>query len=808
MIGCHSRMWRFRDISITKKLFIIMAIMAILITTELVALSYAIKVFSAVRAYVGGEGLWSKAQKNAAYFLVKYSNTHNEKDYQNYLDYLKVPSSDHQARLALSKNPVDYEAARQGFLGGRIHPDDINGIIWLFSTFHSVHYIDKAIRVWSKADDLMTQFRQKGEALHQSIQTHTATPMNIATQLIDIDKLNNELTTVEDEFSYTLGQASRWLENLILKLLLSTAITVEFTGIFFTTMIGLEISRNINAMNKVAKKIANSDYSERINVPSKDEIGQLAISFNAMIDELDRSAERKSRLEEKFKSILEGAPDAMVITNKDGVIVMINAQTEKIFGYTKQEIIGKHVECLVPERYRHKHVDHRTHYFINPHPREMGVGLDLYGLRKNGHEFPVEISLSPVETEEGILALAAIRDITDKKQNELALIEKNIELENANLAKDQFLSHMSHELRTPLNGIITMTQLLSTSPLSDDQKDKLDIISESEDQLLFVINQILDFSKVKYGNIEVEKIVFNLRELIKKILAVYEVKAKLKKINLTCNIDENISELYIGDKVKILQALSNILDNAIKFTNNGKIDVNVTTHKKNDNTTIILFEVTDTGIGITSQNRSRLFEPFSQGDYSMTRRYGGTGLGLAISKGLIEAMGGMIDVESSEHGSRFYFTVPLIESRTLFDTKHTSYTETTKAIESPKKNIRILLAEDNKLSQKTLKVILENYGYQISIVSDGLEVLEELKKSNYDLILMDCQMPNMDGYATTKKIRENELSGDKKIPIIGVTAHAMENDRKKCLDAGMSDYISKPFNIVELYNLIRNYVKK
>jgi len=443
---------------------------------------------------------------------------------------LTVPLSDHQARSALSKNPIDYNNARQGFLDGRVHPADIDGVIWLFSTFNRIYYINNAIKVWTKADKLMGGFIREGDKLYQLISTNQATSLDIDKQLAHLEELNRKLTVVEDQFSFTLGQASRWLENLIFKILIGIAITVEFTGIFLTIMIGLNISRNIKAISKVAKKITKSDFSERVIVSSKDEVGQLAISFNVMIDELDKNIKRQRQLENKFKSILESAPDALVITNQDGEIMLINVQTKKIFGYSKSEITGKYIECLVPPRFRSAQNNISNTSFLNSFAESMKTGIELYGLRKNGDEFPVEISLSPVEIEEGTLTLYVIRDLTEKKNIELMLIDKNVQLENANVAKDQFLSHMSHELRTPLNGIITMTQLLITSDLTKNQKDQLDIISESEMQLLLIINQILDFSKIKSKMIEVEKVVFNLHELIRKTLAVYEIKSQIKNI--------------------------------------------------------------------------------------------------------------------------------------------------------------------------------------------------------------------------------------------------------------------------------------
>ena len=456
-----------------------MTIMAVLITTELAALNYTMKILSAVRTYVGGEGLWSKAQKNGAYYLIKYSYTFNESDYQNYLNFMKIPLSDHQARLALSKNPIDYNAARLGFLGGGIYPEDIDGIIWLFQRFNSVYYINKAIKIWSNADVLLKEFIQQGDKLHQSISANHLSPNDLAQLLMNIGRLNNELTVVENEFSYTLGQASRWIEHVVFKVLIGIAVTVELTGILLTMIIGLKISRNVMAINKVAIKVAKSDFTERINTSSKDEIGQLAVSFNAMIDALDKHEKLQTLSEKKFKSILEGAPDALVLINQDGVIVMMNAQTEAVFGYTKQEIIEKHVEFLIPEGNRIKPADYRKYYVKNPHAQAMGANITLYGLRKNGNKFPIEISLSPIETDEGILALAAIRDVTDKINNEKKIIKKNKDLEKS-LEKQRQVSQ----------------ELAERSRSLEDQTAKTNIEQSSKNLLLNILESSTEYSIV------------------------------------------------------------------------------------------------------------------------------------------------------------------------------------------------------------------------------------------------------------------------------------------------------------------------
>lgn len=779
-----------------------MAVMAVLITTELVVLSYTIKIFSAVRAYVGGEGLWSKAQKNAAYYLIKYAYSHDEKDYQYYLYYLKVPLSDHQARIALGSNPIDYDAATKGFLGGRIHEDDIPGIIWLFTTFNKISYINKAIIVWGSGDALMEQFLQAGNQMHVLISSQHATPDQIKNQLALIDRLNLQLTDVEDEFSYTLGQASRWLEDVILKLVITTAVTVEFTGMLFTILTGFNLSKRINAMNKVANKIARDDFTERVVVTSKDEIGQLASSFNTMIDSLDTNIKQKYQVESNFKRILEGAPDAMIISDKDGRIVMANTQAEVIFGYPKYEILGKKIEFLIPQRFHTHHITNRSAYFSDPRTRSMGEGLELFGVKKNGDEFPVEISLAPIETEEGMLVLAAIRDVTTNKNIEKLLIDKNVQLINSDMAKDQFLTHMSHELRTPLNGIIVMTQILQAGNLTTEQHEQLDIISESNEQLLAVINQILDFSKIEAGSISVERVDFNLREFISKLLEAYIVRARDKHMDFTCNIASDVPARITGDVVKIRQILANLLDNAVKFTNKGEIKLEISL----EDNKFLRFDVKDTGIGIMPDVLPKLFRPFSQGDSSMTRKYGGTGLGLAISKRLVEVLGGSMNVTSSKSGSTFSFTIPCGDNSKAENREQLIKPASPEPVGTIAAKKRILIVEDNKLNQRALTLLLDKFHLAADIVNDGVEALKAMDDCHYDLILMDCQMPNMDGFQTTREIRKREASGGEHIPIIGVTAHAMQANTQKCLDAGMDESISKPYNINELHFLLHKYL--
>lgn len=505
--------------------------------------------------------------------------------------------------------------------------------------------------------------------------------------------------------------------------------------------------------------------------------------------ELDKSQTR-------LKNILEGAPDAMVMINRQGLMEMINAQTEKVFGYSRSELIDKPIETLIPGN---------VQSFLQPPERAMGADLELFGLKHDGTQFPVEISLSPVLTDEGRVTLAAIRDVSEKKAIEKMLLEKNMQLINSDLAKDQFLAHMSHELRTPLNGIISMTQLLMTSDLSSDQKEQLEIINESNEHLLQVINQILDFSKVESGNVGLESVEYDLQELIKRLINIYKVKCAEKKLTLVYHVQENLPKKCSGDFVKIRQVLTNILDNAIKFTNTGSVEFNVSC-VVDPVQSQIHFEVIDTGIGIPEDVLPKLFKPFSQGDSSITRRYGGTGLGLAISKRLAEVMGGTITVKSSDKGTKFKFIVPCTGCSDVVDDAAIS-DEPEKCNDKLLSHIGdILLVEDNKLNQRSLTIILEKLGFSVTIAGDGYEALQALSANEFHLVLMDCQMPHMDGYRTTMEIRKHEEGRHRHVPIIGVTAHAMEGNRFKCMEAGMDDVICKPFNIYDLNKMILKYI--
>lgn len=497
-----------------------------------------------------------------------------------------------------------------------------------------------------------------------------------------------------------------------------------------------------------------------------------------------------------YEAVVEDGSDIIFIVDYSGKILYHNPSVEETLGHAPGSLVDKvFFDFIMPDTLESFKVE-----FDKSVGKPYDESIEFRFLCKDNSYRYLEfnsINLKHKANVEGLIL--DCRDITQRKKDAEELLR-------AQKAKEQFLANMSHEIRTPVNGISGMISLLSETTDPSDRALYLNAIKNSTESLKVIINDILDLSAIESGKLKFEEIGFSVRYQLSAVLDTFLYQSKDKGIDLKYTIDNDVNEVLLGDPARLNQVLINLVSNAIKFTHVGEISINVSVEKVNGNLRYIRFEVRDTGVGISEEKIHHIFDSFTQADASVTRRYGGTGLGLTIVKELIELQDGTIEVDSEENvGTTFTFIIPYQVGK-QDDLVYERSNTIKQAVEHDLTGVKVLLVEDNEVNRLFANSILAKWGCQVDSAENGHVALEKVKNYDFEIILMDVQMPILDGYETTRKIRK--LTDNKKsiVPIIALTANAIKGDIDRCMASGMNDYISKPFHPERLYQTMMKYL--
>jgi PAS domain S-box-containing protein len=623
---------------------------------------------------------------------------------------------------------------------------------------------------------------------------------SIVVKELDVDEQLPWKIVVESSMIPTLDKLTRWTTSVFAMLALLSVVISLASGFLSRRL----VEPLIRLQQSTRELPSSLNESEALPLPGEriEEIRGLTDNFRQMAGALrenfrnleklnetleDRVAQRTGELaasEARFRSYIENAPDGIFIMDRDGRYIDVNRAGCALAGYSREEILEKRAGEVIVAEDRAQAVQ-----VIDTLFSEGFWSGDFRGIRKDGTRITVASSLVRLSADTFIVFS---KDISDRKRIERELIEAKREAEAANGAKSAFLANISHEIRTPMNGILGMTRMLKRTGLDTEQREFLADIERSADHLMLLINDILDLSKIEAGRMEVELAEFRLRDAVSDVLRLQAASAAERGLSLSVEIGEDVPDRVVGDPLRLRQVLSNLLSNAVKFTEAGEVHLRVSGLEMAGAGPLLHFCVSDTGIGIPDEAREKIFAPFVQADLSMSRRYGGSGLGLSICRRLVELMGGRIWVEAPpEGGSAFRFFLPFA-----------TWADKSDRAESPAappagggRSLRILLAEDQEINIKYARAVLTEMGHAVEVVRDGRQACERVAAGACDLVLMDVQMPGMDGESAMRLIRDREAGTGGHTPLIALTAHAMLGDRERLIAAGFDAYVSKPLEV-------------
>ncbi len=519
-----------------------------------------------------------------------------------------------------------------------------------------------------------------------------------------------------------------------------------------------------------------------------------------------------SREKVLLRGLIDAISDLIFIKDYEGIYLACNKASAAFTGIPESEQIGRSDFDLF---------DHKTAQFIATNDREvLGSGkcvqTEEWMTSHDGSRVLLDVLKAPIFGRDGFVhgLVGICRDMTERKQTEEELVRSREAAQVATIAKSQFLATMSHEIRTPMNGVITILDLLLHSGLTPKQREYVELAKKSGSDLIYLLSDILDLSKIEADRLEPEISTFELRPVIAEIVSMLTPEAGGKGLELVSSIDSDVPEAFKGDRVRLRQIITNLISNAVKFTHKGSVALHIENVSAEGEIATLRFLVRDSGIGIPADKLEQIFETFTQADSSTTRKYGGTGLGLAICKRLAELLGGSIGVESNEgEGSTFWFTVVMEKQAERRDAQSRVFqpgrTDRRDITTKPDAANRILLTEDDPTARKILPLLLENCGYQVDVAKDGMEALLALENNDYALVLMDCMMPEMSGYQVTTVIR-NPASAVRQhdIPVIALTGNASQQDRDRCLAVGMNEHLPKPLIFDDLLAVLQNVLVK
>ena len=729
---------------VARRLALVVALFVAIVVCLLGLVHAQMGVLAGVRAYVGGEGLWSKGQKDAVHQLVRYAKSHDEADYEAYRRALTIPAGDRRARRELEQPQPDMRVVYDGFVQGQNHPDDVPDMARLFRRFRQVSYIDKAIGIWAAADRYIAAIERLGNELHAEMATGKPDARHVARIVGELDPLNDRLTTLERAFSSTLGKGARHAKRLMLTATyVITALLVSIGILVSWTMV-----RHLHGW------------------------------------------------ETKYRRLLETATDAILVADREtGIVLQANHRAAALIGVPLERLIGRRQPDLFSDR------DAYRRLFDEQLVSAGAAAGELRVRNVDGRTIPVEISAGTTELMGTTVVHAILRDVTERQRAEQDRAEllareqiARAEAEHANRAKDEFLATLSHELRTPLAAILIWSRLLRTGRIDEPKRARaLEVIERNTKLQAQLIEDLLDVSRIVTGKLRLDFGLVELPSVVDAGIDSVRSVAEAKGVRLTTDLDTGVPSV-VGDRNRLQQIVWNLVTNAIKFTPaGGEVSVRLARVGRS-----AVLTVRDTGIGIAPAFLPHLFQRFQQADGTSTRAHAGLGLGLAIVRHLVEQHTGTVTASSPGEtlGATFTVTLPLAVEPCADRGDHPAIDNGREA--RALAGLQILVIDDEPDARESIALVLEQSGAHVTMARSAREGLAAVERHHPDLVLCDLGMPGEDGYAFMRALGDR---GDAP-PTAALTAYALADDRRRVLDAGFRAHLAKPVDPIELIRAV------